>query len=226
MITLLPLADPQVPVDEKTDSAVMTVLSSAAAEQLARDRILSPGFKRLVAGWINRATPSAVEAALSIGLRLQIPAVMQLAGGVLERHATTIQKNGADDLDALPQNLGLPPNPPGETVSLAAVSFSLQIAAVHGDSRWLGDLKTILDDPRFITGITNDGRGRTQTTVGDAAAVTALLILESDLSEFGIESLRSDPRYGFFPQQIGFPLNGAGRQAMHNKVRSLIESHE
>ena len=171
-------------------------LQKEAASKIRRDAQLYPPFRFLLNRWITRSTLTSREEVLLLGMDWDLDSTLPLAVQTLSEANQT------------------------ETLAIA-----LQAIARFGDKSQAEFVRPLLDDERPAAERGFTPAEMTRTQLGDLAMATIAVLYEVPLSELGFSEAVADPKRGFMPNDIGYPVDDdSAREEARAKIDELLEN--
>lgn len=196
---LLPVIDPNVPLGDGYEDAVISVLQKEAATRIKQDAPLSIPFRKLLENWAGRTGETNREEVLRVAMQWDL----RDAGLVLALQ-TLSESNPAE-----------------------RVATALQAIARFGAREHLAAVRPLLEDHRTAAeGGFVDGQ-EAVTRVSDAAMAAIAKLSGVKLTEVGFREAAEFKVYGFLVPELGFPVDDkAARQAVRAKIDALLNGEE
>ena len=222
VLWLLLAADPNIRVSVEVDQAIVRLLQIHSGDPRLKDPRLMDPIRGLFSKWLYRCQPETREAALMMGLALEVPEVRSLAREILQREVAAIQKDapeqaGKDAGDTLPPQSPLQQQM-AERASISRTASALYAMAKYGGPAEVPLVMPLIDDPRSVSGGLRTRQLRRSATVGDFATAALTLMTGHTLADAGFSPEASDPVYGFRMIEIGFSDDEQDRREAIRKV--------
>lgn len=199
---LLLANDHEMPLGRVDEEALFSILRREPTAKLMKDPSTSGPFRALLGGWLMRDDPGNAQELLWFSMGWDLTESLPLAIRTIEQ---AVKQADNQNTDAV-------------TISMAAQAISRfgQKRDAEGLAGLLGDARPV-SEQQYVSG------ALVQAQVRDAAAAAIVLLNDRPLSEFGFNEDAKHPKYGFIPQEIGFPTdNPKPRETMLEKVREAF----
>ena len=198
---LLPVFDPNVPIDVNFDRIALDVLRKEASSKIHRDAQLSGPFGHLMSRWMIRSSLESREDVLFIGMMWDLPATLPLALQTLHEATQT------------------------ETIATALQGIARFGRQAGKRDMLVQEIRPFLADTRLSMERGFSGGNEISTQVGDVAMATIAILHGVPLAEIGFATAKKDVNRGFILGDIGFStLDEDARKTAHAKIDKLLSN--
>lgn len=192
---LLPANDPNVELSATVESTLLSVLRMHPASELLESPQLAPAATALIGGWVRRTGLGTRDQVLWFAMSRELEDALPVAVETLR------QANNPETLTA-----------------------ALQAIAQFGSEKDIAAVEPLLGDQRMVSQRGLGPGNAVFTRLGDVAMATIAILGGLDLTEAGFSEAAEHPRFGFLPEEIGFPKDRPeARQKVRARIDRLIE---
>ncbi len=195
---LLPVVDPNLPLGDRFEPVMLSVLVKEEASKIRRDAQLSLPFRGLMTRWIGRSKQENRDTVLRLTMQWDLPIGMELGVQTLE-----------------------------ETHDNETLASALQAIARFGGADQVPSVLPLLGDQRPVSEQGFVRGQEMQTFLGDVAMATIARLYKVELTELGIPRSADHPTFSFLIPDVGFAsADKEARDSARAKIDELVKEKQ